>query len=110
VLHGGNPFVAPNVSPEDSVILETVLAKPFVLNCTDFAIESASIGAGRSGATFRCTLSRVGEETLDALDDTVRSGGRIRFAFPKHPLVLGGVEVARVGPGRVRIAGRVMEA
>jgi hypothetical protein len=102
--------VVPNVSAQDPVIPETVLAKPFVLNCTDFAIESASIGAGRSGATFRCTLSRVGAETLEALDETVRCGGNIRFAFPKHPLVLGSIEVARVGPGRIRIAGRVLEA
>jgi len=83
------------------------LDNAFVLHRADFTVESASIGHGRSGATFRCTLNRVTDETLDALEEAVRSRRKIRFAFPKHPLVLGSTEVTRIGPGRVRIAGRV---
>jgi hypothetical protein len=85
------------------------LDKAFVLHRGDFAVESASIGHGRSGATFRCTLNRVTDETLEALEDAARSKRRIRFAFPRDPLVLGSAEVARIGPGRIRIAGRVVK-
>lgn len=105
-----NRFGVPNVSLEVSwSFLETVLAKLLDISCTRYAVESASIGHDRSGATFRCTLSRLPQETLDALDDAVRSGGKVRLAFPDRPLILGDIEVARIGPGRVRISGRVME-
>ncbi|HSC14691.1 MAG TPA: hypothetical protein VLI71_06210 [Gammaproteobacteria bacterium] len=85
------------------------MAKLLDVSCTGFAVESASIGHNQSGATFRCTLSRVPQETLDALDAAARSGGKVRLAFPDRPLILGDIEVARIGPGRIRIAGRVME-
>lgn len=106
-----NRFGVPNVSLKVSwSFLETVLAKLLDVSCTGSAVESASIGHNRSGATFRCTLSRVPQETLDALDDAARSGGKVRLAFPDRPLILGDIEVARIGPGRIRIAGRVMES
>jgi hypothetical protein len=58
---------------------------------------------------FRCTLSPVTDETLKELTEAIRSKRVIRFAFPKRPLVLEGIEVVRVAPGRIRIAGRVLD-
>ena len=85
------------------------MAKLLDIGYTDIAPESASIRHDRNGATFRCTLSRVPPETLEALNDAVRSGGKVRLAFPDRPLGLGDIEVAQIGSGRIRIAGRVME-
>jgi hypothetical protein len=85
------------------------LAKPFNLNSADYDVKAASIGHGPGGAVFRCTLSPVTDETLEALTEAVRSKRMIRFAFPKRPLVLEGIEVVRIGPGRVRIVGRILE-
>jgi hypothetical protein len=85
------------------------VAKPFDLNSADYEVKSASIGHGPGGAVFRCTLSPVTDETLKELTEAVRSKRVIRFAFPKRPLVLEGIEVVRVAPGRIRIAGRVLD-
>jgi hypothetical protein len=85
------------------------LSKPFELNSVDYDVKAASIGHGRGGAVFRCTLSPVSDETLEELTEAIRSKRMIRFAFPKRPLVLEGIEVVRVAPGRVRLAGRVLE-
>ena len=85
------------------------MAKPFELNSADYEVRSASVAHGRGGAVFRCTLSPVTDETLDALTEAVRAKRMIRFAFPKRPLILEGIEVVRLSPGRVRIAGRVLE-
>lgn len=64
---------------------------------------------GRGGAVFRCTLSPVTDETLEALTEAIRAKRTIRFAFPKRPLVLEAIEVVRLEPGRIRIAGRVLD-
>ena len=85
------------------------MVKPFELNCSHYEVKSASIGHGRGGSVFRCTLSPVTDEVLEALDDAVRSNRMIRFVFPKQPLVIESIEVVQLEPGRVRIAGRVVE-
>ena len=85
------------------------MAKPFDLNSADYDVKAASVGHGRGGAVFRCTLSPVTDETLKELTEAIRSKRVIRFAFPKRPLVLEGIEVVRVAPGRIRIAGRVLD-
>ena len=43
------------------------MAKPFELNSADYEVRSASVAHGRGGAVFRCTLSPVTDETLEAL-------------------------------------------
>jgi hypothetical protein len=58
---------------------------------------------------WEITLSPLTDETLAALDEAVRSNRRIRFGFPKRPLLLESIEVERIGPRRVRIAGVVVE-
>ena len=58
---------------------------------------------------FRCTLSPVTDDVMEALDDAVRSKRMIRFVFPKQPLVIESIEVVRLEPGRIGIAGRVVE-
>ena len=85
------------------------MVKPYELNCADYDIKSASIGHGREGSVFRCTLSPVADDIVDALDEAVRSNRMIRLVFPKQPLVIESIEVVRLEPGRVRIAGRVVE-
>jgi hypothetical protein len=85
------------------------LEKPFELNYVDYDVESATIRHGRSGATFRCTLKGVTDEMLEALNDAVQSRRMIRFPFPRRPLVLEKIEVVSLGPGRIRISGRVLD-
>jgi len=85
------------------------LAKPFELNSADYEVRSASVAHGRGGAVFRCTLSPVTDDMLEALTKAIRAKRVIRFAFPNRPLVLEAIEVVRVAPGRVRIAGRVLD-
>ena len=85
------------------------MESPFELKYVDYDVESATIRHGQSGATFRCTLNGVTDEMLEALNDVVRSRRMIRFPFPRHPLVLEKIEVVSLGPGRIRIAGRVRD-
>jgi hypothetical protein len=86
------------------------LTKALELNCADYHVTSPCIGYGGEGPVFECTLSPVTDETLAALEDAVRSNRRIRFGFSKQPLLLESIEVVPMGPGRVRIAGRVVDA
>ena len=86
------------------------LTKALELNCADYQVTSPCIGHGGEGSVFECTLSPVTDETLAALKDAVRSNRRIRFGFSKQPLVLERIEVVPIGPGLVRIAGRVVDA
>ena len=58
---------------------------------------------------FSCTLSPVTDETLKALDAAAVSDRRVRLNFPKQPLVLESIVLVRIGRGRVRIAGRVVD-
>src|SRR5262245_9448101 len=95
--------------PDITATFGTALAKSFDINSADYDVKSASIGHGRGGAVFRCTLSPVSDETLEELTEAIRSKRTIRFAFPKRPLVLEAIEVVRLGAGRIRIAGRVLE-
>ena len=85
------------------------MSKPLELNCADYRVTAASIGHGRSGAVFRCTISPVTDEMLKALDAAARSEDVIRLIFPKQPLLLERIQVKRVEPGGVRISGRVVD-
>ena len=85
------------------------LSKPFELNAADYEVRSASVAHGRGGSVFRCTLSPVTDDMLEELTEAIRAKRMIRFAFPKRPLVLEGIEVVRLSAGRIRIAGRVLE-
>ncbi len=84
--------------------------KPLELNSADYRIKSASIGHGRDGEVFRCTLTPVTDEVLEALDAAAHSKRMIRLIFPNHTLGLECIEAVRTEPGCVRIAGRVVEA
>ena len=86
------------------------MTKPLELNCDDYHVTSPSIGHGGKGAVFECTLSPVTDETLAALKDAVLSNRRIRFGFSKQPLLLERIEVVPMGPGLVRVSGRVVDA
>jgi len=83
--------------------------KPFELKSADYQVKSASIGHGRSGDVFRCTLSPVSGDVLDALADAIRAKRMIRFAFPQQPLVIESVDLVQVEPGIIRIGGRVVQ-
>jgi hypothetical protein len=83
--------------------------KPFDLNSADYDVKAASVGHGRGGAVFRCTLSPVTDETIEALTEAIRIKRMIRFAFPKRPLALEGIEVVRLAPGCIRITGRILD-
>lgn len=84
--------------------------QPLELSSGDYRIESASIWRGRDGEVFRCTLTPVTDELLEALDAATRSKRMIRLIFPNHVLGLECIEAIRAEPGCVRIAGRVVEA
>ena len=86
-----------------------LVAKPFELNCADYEVKAASIGHGRAGAVFRCTISPVTDEVLKALDAAATSEDVIRLVFPKQPLLLERIQVKRIEPGRVRLVGRVVD-
>ena len=86
------------------------LLKPFELRTVDYEIRSASIGHGRGGDVFRCTLCPVSHDLLDALAKAIRSKRMVRFAFPQQPLVIESVDLVQVEPGLVCIGGRVVGA
>jgi hypothetical protein len=77
------------------------------LNSVDYQVTSASMGHGRHGAVFRCTLRPVTREVLEELELAAQSNGMVRLVFPKEPLLLERIDVQRVEPGCVRLAGRV---
>jgi hypothetical protein len=67
------------------------------------------MGHGRHGAVFRCTIEPVTDEMLEALDEVARSEDVVRLVFPKQPLLLEKIRIKRVEPGRIRIAGRIVD-
>lgn len=79
------------------------------LNCADYEVTAASMGHGRGGPTFRCTVGPLTDELLKSLDDIARSNGTLRLVFPKRPLVLERIEVRRIEPSSARISGRVVD-
>ena len=79
------------------------------LNCDDYHIRSASIGHGRNGTTFRCTISDVADDVVETLEDAARADKPIRLVFPKEPLLLERIDVRRVEPGCIRIVGRIVD-
>jgi hypothetical protein len=87
----------------------TLMGSDVELKCEDYHIRSASIGHGRTGTTFRCTISDVTDDIVETLENAARSDGTVRLVFPKEPLVLERIDVRRVEPGCIRIVGRVVE-
>ena len=85
------------------------MSKLLELNCAEYRVTSASAGHRHGGSVFSCTLSPVTDETLKALDAAAVSDRRVRLNFPKQPLVLESIVLVRIGRGRVRIAGRVVD-
>lgn len=85
------------------------MGKLLELNCADYRVTSASAGHRGGCSVFGCTLSPVTEETLKALDAAAASDQRVRLNFPKQPVVLESIVLVRIGRGRVRIAGRVVD-
>ncbi|HUQ51216.1 MAG TPA: hypothetical protein VM692_03275 [Gammaproteobacteria bacterium] len=77
------------------------------LNSVDYEVTSASMGHGRNGAVFRCTLRPVTDAVLEELELAAQSDGMVRLVFPKEPLLLERIDVQQVEPGCVRLAGRV---
>ena len=80
------------------------------LNCEDYQIKAGSIGHGRDGYVFRCTISPVEEDVLSNLAQAARLGATIRLVFPEQPLLLERVEIVRIDAACVRIVGHVIEA
>lgn len=83
--------------------------KPFELNCSEYQVTGGSMAHGREGAVFRCTIGPVTDEIFEALDAAARSEDVVRLVFPKRPLLLERIEVTRIKPRGVRIAGRVVD-
>lgn len=83
------------------------MGKNVELGCDD-NIRSASIGHGRSGTTFRCTISDLTDDVIKTLEKAAGDDGTLRLVFPKQPLVLEHIHVRRVEPGCVRIMGRIV--
>ena len=79
------------------------------LNCADYRVTAASMGHGRDGPTFRCTVGPLTDELLKTLDDVARTHGILRLVFPTRPLVLERIEVRRIEPSSARISGHVVE-
>lgn len=79
------------------------------LNCADYDVKAASMGHGRGGAIFRCTVSPLSDELLQKLDEVARSNGTVRFVFSKRPLLLERVRIERIDVSSARISGRVVE-
>jgi hypothetical protein len=79
------------------------------LNCADYQVTAGSIGHSQDGYVFRCTINSVAEDVLEGLDSAARAHGTIRLVFPERPLLLERVEVERIEPGSVRIAGHVVD-
>jgi hypothetical protein len=79
------------------------------VNCERYEIKAGSIGHGRDGCIFRCTISAVPEDVLSGLDAAVRLGATIRLVFPEQPLLLERVELVRIDQACVRIAGHVVD-
>jgi len=84
------------------------VAKPLELQCSKYRVSGASIGHGRHGAVFRCTLEPVSDDVIEALGNAVRCEDVIRLVFPKQPLLLERIQIKRVEPGRIRIAGHIV--
>jgi hypothetical protein len=47
---------------------------------------------------------------LKGLETTARLDGTIRLVFPERPVLLERVEVKRIKPGSIRIAGHVVDS
>lgn len=79
------------------------------LDCAGLDVRSPSIQHGRGGGVFRCTLSPVSPEMLEALDTATQSEATLRLVFSQRPLVLERIEVTRVERHGVHLVGRVVE-
>jgi len=80
------------------------------LDCEVFEVKAGSIGHGRDGYVFRCTISPVSEEVSGSLLAAARLGTTLRLVFPEHPVLLECVEIERIDGTSVRIVGHVISA
>ena len=85
------------------------MAKVIDVNCEKYEVKAGSIGHGRDGYVFRCTISPVPDDVLRGLNAAVRLGATIRLVFPEEPLLLERVELVRIDPASVRIVGHVVD-
>ena len=84
------------------------MSRSIEVNCEGYEVKAGSIRHSRDGYVFRCTISSISEDILRGLETTARLNGTIRLVFPERPLLLERVEVKRIKPGSVRIAGHVV--
>jgi hypothetical protein len=77
------------------------------VNCVDYAVGSASIGSGPRGVTYRCTISRVPEHIVAALEAAARDSEAVSLGFQKEEFVLESIEVERTAHSTVQIVGRI---
>lgn len=78
------------------------------LDCDDYHVKTASVARSSSGTVFRCTLGPVTDDVFATLEKAARGHGTLRLAFPKQPLLLERIEVTRIEPTSVEIAGRIV--
>jgi hypothetical protein len=79
------------------------------LDCESYEVRGGSIGHGRDGCVFRCTIGPVAEEVSTRLTAAAQLGATIRLLFPEQPLLLERVEIERVDRACIRIIGRVID-
>ena len=77
------------------------------LKSAGYEIKAGSIDHSLAGSVFRCTMTPVSDDVLGTLHATVRAKGILRLAFPDRPLLIELVDVERIEPRSVRIAGRI---
>jgi hypothetical protein len=78
------------------------------LDCESYEVTSGSIGHGRDGYIFRCTIGPVADDVWSSLDTEARLGATIRLLFPEKPLLLERVDIERVDGVSIRVIGRVV--
>jgi hypothetical protein len=86
------------------------MSRSIEVNCGEYEVKAGSIRHSRDGYVFRCTISLVSEDMLKGLETTARLDGTIRLVFPERPVLLERVEVKRIKPGSIRIAGHVVDS
>jgi hypothetical protein len=78
-------------------------------NCENYEVKAGSIGHSHDGYVFQCTISSVAEDVLNRLEAAARLRATLRLVFPERPLLLERIQVERIEPGSVRIAGHVVD-
>jgi hypothetical protein len=78
------------------------------IDCAHYELNGGSIGHSLAGSVFRCTISPVSGDMLGRLDGAARSNGTVRLLFTGETLLLERVNIERIEPMSVRIAGRIV--